>query len=411
MVASTVASKYQPQILDLVLGTVVFFLLLLLIITIVFFTWRCRFKRRGNEETQPVYDEIQDGFIFQTTNVLIQCSGNSTATVVRFSVPEDHRICLQCGGSDSSDVVWTHRDRKVLVSRQGSYETNKDSQRYHLLSDGGLCLLRLDDSDGGAFSCNQHLVAELQVMTGEDFLVPAGRTLLLPCSDSSKRKKKWSQRREGGRWETLLTLFRNGTVRAERSRISLRNEALQIQDVQPEDSGEFLCNGKLQARLSVLTVQPEPTILQTTTRTTATAVVMETEEVEIKKKEKKTPVNALLMVAVAGMGLMILLMAGVCVLLTGMRCRRRRKHRCAAQSQEDTELQPWNTSNTQTEWEDSESPSPQEEAIHYASLGRPNWRGGPSRTPADQNQDHVIYSAVVTRPAAKQKASLLLRAL
>ncbi|KAJ4927967.1 hypothetical protein JOQ06_015767, partial [Pogonophryne albipinna] len=80
-------------------------------------------------------------------------------------------------------------------------------------------------------------------------------------------------------------------------------------------------------------------------------------------------------------------------------------------TQEDTELQPWNTSNPQTECEDSESPSPQEEAIHYASLGRPNWRGGPSRTPADQNQDHVIYSAVVTRPAAKQKASLLLRAL
>ncbi|KAK1879957.1 Hepatocyte cell adhesion molecule [Dissostichus eleginoides] len=38
-----VASKYQPQILGLVLGTVVLFL----IITIVFFTWRRRFKRRG----------------------------------------------------------------------------------------------------------------------------------------------------------------------------------------------------------------------------------------------------------------------------------------------------------------------------------------------------------------------------
>lgn len=102
----------------------------------------------------------------------------------------------------------------------------------------------------------------MSVPSGEDFLVPAGRTLLLPCSDSSKRKKRWSQRREGGRWETLLTLFRNGTVRAERSRISLRNEALQIQDLQPEDSGEFLCNRKLQARLSVLTGGPVAGIQQ-----------------------------------------------------------------------------------------------------------------------------------------------------
>ncbi|XP_063755693.1 uncharacterized protein LOC134875167 isoform X2 [Eleginops maclovinus] len=338
--------------------------------------------------------------------VLIQCSVNSTATVIRFSVPEDHHICLQCGGSDSSDVVWTHQDPKVLVSRKGSYETNEDPHRYYLLFGGGLCLLQVDDSDGGNFSCNKQLVAELQVMSGKDFVVSAGRTLLLPCSDS--KRKKLYQRRNGGRWETILTLFRDGTVRAERSRISLRNNALQIQDLQLEDAGEYVCNGKLQARLTVLTVPPEPTTIQPTTRTTA-VVVVETEEVEIKTKEKKTPVNALLMVAVAGLGLMILLMAGVCVVLTSMHCRRR--HRGAAERQEDSELQPWNTSNTQTEYEDFEIPSPLEEAVHYASLGRHNWRERPSNTPTDQNQDNVIYSAVVTRPAVKQKAPLLNPAL
>ncbi|XP_063755695.1 uncharacterized protein LOC134875167 isoform X4 [Eleginops maclovinus] len=303
--------------------------------------------------------------------VLIQCSVNSTATaVIRFSVPEDHHICLQCGGSDSSDVVWTHQDPKVLVSRKGSYETNEDPHRYYLLFGGGLCLLQVDDSDGGNFSCNKQLVAELQVMSGKDFVVSAGRTLLLPCSDS--KRKKLYQRRNGGRWETILTLFRDGTVRAERSRISLRNNALQIQDLQLEDAGEYVCNGKLQARLTVLTVPPEPTTIQPTTRTTA-VVVVETEEVEIKTKEKKTPVNA--------------------------------------ERQEDSELQPWNTSNTQTEYEDFEIPSPLEEAVHYASLGRHNWRERPSNTPTDQNQDNVIYSAVVTRPAVKQKAPLLNPAL
>ncbi|XP_063754624.1 uncharacterized protein LOC134874524 isoform X1 [Eleginops maclovinus] len=62
---TTVSSKDKPQILRLVLGTVVFFLL---IIVITFVAWRWRFKRLGNEETHPVYDEIQDGVIIQNTN-------------------------------------------------------------------------------------------------------------------------------------------------------------------------------------------------------------------------------------------------------------------------------------------------------------------------------------------------------
>ncbi|XP_068592970.1 uncharacterized protein [Cebidichthys violaceus] len=338
--------------------------------------------------------------------VLTCCRGNSTA-VIRFSVPEDHHICLPCGGSDSSVVIWTQRDQKVLVTRQGSYETNEDSQRYRLLSDGSLCLQRLDDSDGGTFRCNQQLVAELQVLTGHDFMVSAGRTLLLPCGSSSKPKKKWSHRREGGRWEAVLTRFRNGTVKPERSRLSLGNDALQIQDLQPEDAGEYLCNGELQGRLTILTGQPEPTSIQQTTSTSGTAAVMVTDEVDVKKTEKKRPENALLVVAVVGLALMIFLLAAVCVLLTSLKCRRNKKYRSAAQRHEDTELQPWTTSNTPTEREVYESPTPPEETIHYASLGRQNWRERPGRTPPDQDRHHVIYSSVVTRPA-KQKRALLL---
>lgn len=90
----------------------------------------------------------------------------SRLAVIRFSVPEDHHVSLRCGGSDSSDVVWTHQDRTVVVTRQGSYETNEDPRRYLLLPDGSLRLRQLDDSDGGEYHCNQQLVAELQVLTG-----------------------------------------------------------------------------------------------------------------------------------------------------------------------------------------------------------------------------------------------------
>lgn len=90
----------------------------------------------------------------------------SPPAVILLSVPEDHHVRLPCGGSSSSDVVWTHQDRTVLVTRQGSYETNEDPRRYRLLPDGSLCLLQLDDSDDGEYRCNQQLVAELQVLTG-----------------------------------------------------------------------------------------------------------------------------------------------------------------------------------------------------------------------------------------------------
>ncbi|XP_008302381.1 uncharacterized protein LOC103374123 [Stegastes partitus] len=237
---------------------------------------------------------------------------------------------------------------------------------------------------------------------GHDFTVSAGRTLLLPCKGSSRPKQKWIRQKEGGRREVIFTRFKDGTVKSETDggRLSFAHDALQIQDLQLEDSGEYLCNGILQARVGVLTVQPEPTSIPSSTSTTST--VMKTDVVETKKKEKKRPENALLLVAIVGLGLMILFMAAVCVLLTSMKCRRRKKCKyAAALRHEDTELQPWKTSSGQTECEATESPSPPEETIHYASLGRQNWRERPSRTPPDQSPHSVIYSSVITRPAAR----------
>ncbi|XP_071357334.1 uncharacterized protein [Trachinotus anak] len=341
-------------------------------------------------------------YVWFLQTCLICCDENSTA-VIRFSVPEGHPVCLRCGGSDRAHVIWTRQDRQVLVTRQGGYETNEDRRRYLLQSDGGLCFLWLEGSDNGEYGCNQQLVAELQVLTGPDFMVSAGRTLLIPCSRSSKPKQRWFHRRTGGRREAIFTRFRNGTVKAEREggRLSFQNDALQIRDLQPEDAGEYQCNGELQGRVTVLWVHPGPTSIQSSTSTPPTSAAVNTDVVEVKKKEKKRTENALLMVAVIGLGLMILLMAAVCVLLTSMKCRRRRKHRYAAQTREDTELQPWKTSNRRTDCEALESPSLPEDTIHYASLGHQNWRERPSRTPPDQDQHHVIYSSVITRPAVK----------
>lgn len=92
------------------------------------------------------------------------------------------------------------------------------------------------------------------------FMVSAGRTLLLPCTTSKPRKRWFLQRREGVRRELVFTWFRNGTVRPERDggRLRYDNDALQIQDLQPEDAGVYTCNGRLQARLAVLTGDWKP---------------------------------------------------------------------------------------------------------------------------------------------------------
>ncbi|KAG7244086.1 hypothetical protein INR49_005925, partial [Caranx melampygus] len=166
--------KAAPTIV-LVLGVVVP-LVLIIVVIILFLVWRCKFKTRAghSEQEAVIYADIIEESMFKctqdessqimyTTIKHLQPAGNNN--VIPFSVPEDHQICLRCGDSDWSQVVWTHQDRQVLVTRQGSYETNRDRKRYILLSDGGLCVLLLDDSDKGLYRCNQLPVAELQVLT------------------------------------------------------------------------------------------------------------------------------------------------------------------------------------------------------------------------------------------------------
>lgn len=89
---------------------------------------------------------------------------------------------------------------------------------------------------------------------GHSFVVSAGWTLLLPCDSSSKLRQRWFHRRKRGKREPIFTRFRNGTVKPERegNRLSFGNEALQIQNLQPEDAGEYLCAKHL-VRVTVLT--------------------------------------------------------------------------------------------------------------------------------------------------------------
>ncbi|KAM4549517.1 uncharacterized protein V3H82_018756 [Fundulus diaphanus] len=334
-------------------------------------------------------------------------AGLSPSGVIRFSALEDHQLCLPCGCSAGSNVIWTYQNRKVLVTRQSSHQTNQDRGRYILRDDDGLCILKLEDSDSGEYQCNQRLVAELQVLTGHDFIVSAGRTLLLPCRGSSKLRHKWFRQRKGQKEEVIFTRFRNGTEKAEidGSRLSYIYDALQIKDLQPEDAGEYLCNRIPQAKLTVLEENPEPTSIRSSTSIMTASSVSKTDVFETEGVSEKRPENALLLVAVIGLGLMIVLIALVCIFLTSMKCRKKKGHIYGAKRREDTELQLWMTYNAQTEYEVFERPSLPDETIHYASLGRQSWSQRPSCSPPDQSGSNVVYSSVITRPAAKHTFS------
>ncbi|KAM4631442.1 contactin-6 [Polymixia lowei] len=189
--------------------------------------------------------------------LMILVTFSETFSVSRISVPEEHRIYLRCSSSD--DVIWTHRDRRVIATKQGNYETTHNRNKYSLLDDGSLCIDELERSDSGEYRCNQQLVAEVEVLTGREFIVSAGRTLLLPCRGSNKPKQRWVHRRGGEKRELIFTWFRNGTVKRERDdphgRFTFDHDGLQIRDLQLGDAGDYLCNKEVEAKVIIMTVQ------------------------------------------------------------------------------------------------------------------------------------------------------------
>ncbi|KAK2830909.1 hypothetical protein Q5P01_018840 [Channa striata] len=320
------------------------------------------------------------------------------AAGIRLSVPENHRLCLQCGTAAGSDVVWTHGGTKLLMRTD---EPDGDERRRRSpRPDGRLCFEPLDDCDSGWFGCNGRRVAELQVLTGDWFQVVAGWTLLLPCRSPPRTRQRWFHRRGRGRWEPVLTRFKNGSVKPEREggRHSFDNDALQIRNLRPDDAGEYQCNAQPLGRVTVLPGPPDPTGSQSSRTSTPAAVTQTAAKKKKKKKETKGSENALLLLALVGFALMILLLVSVCFVLVAVRCRRKNGRKPGTQRSDVTELRPWTSAVTQTEYEVFESPCGPEENLHYASLGRQNWGERPTKTPLNQDHQDIVYSAVMTRP-------------
>ncbi|XP_044028520.1 uncharacterized protein LOC122864862 isoform X2 [Siniperca chuatsi] len=92
-------TKDKKPPLGLVFGIAVPFLILLLII--IYFTWRCRFKKQGSEESCPVYDEIEDGLEFQPTK-----DGSNQNEPTYSTIPDLPPVEKKTGSTQLSDNTY-----------------------------------------------------------------------------------------------------------------------------------------------------------------------------------------------------------------------------------------------------------------------------------------------------------------
>ncbi|XP_010898825.1 uncharacterized protein LOC105028063 isoform X2 [Esox lucius] len=328
-------------------------------------------------------------FIFVFVFLMIPLISFGKVTVRRVSVPEDHHLYLACSGA--VDFQWTHEFHGIIVTKQGRMVTYLNHEKYKLQLDGSLLIKELKLSDSGHYHCNNQLMAEVQVLKGQSLAVSSGRALLLPCKVSAKHKQKWAFKKHGHVKQAILTLFKNGTVKKERedphNRFSYNDDALQILNLQPGDSGEYTCNRNLSNNVTVLKENPDHLNIQSTT------VVMET-DVERKNKQRSLN-NVVVLIAVIGLCIVMILAGLLCILLIG-RPKKGTKKCNTGCKQEGIELKTtsvcWlnlGSENTQVDVDQLEDTE-----VQYASLGRQNWRERSRVQGADKN--HVIYSAVVT---------------
>ncbi|ROL52952.1 hypothetical protein DPX16_5503 [Anabarilius grahami] len=184
-------------------------------------------------------------------------ANEKTVTVPKLSAPEKHSLVLMC--AEASDVDWSHGLRGVIASKHGQQVSYLDQRKHQLLSDGALHIRDLQPSDAGQYYCNHQLIADIAVLKGQNFTIPAGTTVYLPCKTSDKFKQRWAFKRTAqARKEFISTLYKNSTVKKERddptSRFTHTISHLIISDLQLQDSGLYLCNNREMAVLTVTTV-------------------------------------------------------------------------------------------------------------------------------------------------------------
>ncbi|KAJ8377892.1 hypothetical protein AAFF_G00250430 [Aldrovandia affinis] len=320
--------------------------------------------------------------------------------VLKLSVPEGHHITLICPGhalNDSAPLEWKDRVGQVIATKSGRKANVQKEYKYSLLGDGSLFVKSLQQADSGQYHCDNQLVADVEVLTGQDFVVGVGRTVLLACKVTEKHRERWARisnqpiqpiqpiRRK------LYILENNGTVTKkmndQQNRFTLMEDsALRIANLRAVDAGEYWCNGKKAAKLTVRTETPDYTnkIADSAEETDAETDAGENDD---------TGHGRVRLAVLIGLCVLVLLAGALFVLL--LTRNRNRKGKEQGPAEPDSHCLPDQVTSEEAHGEAQGRPLVEAGEIHYASLGRQNWREGPR---AQGESQHVIYSTVVGGP-------------
>ncbi|XP_060771431.1 uncharacterized protein LOC132882170 isoform X2 [Neoarius graeffei] len=298
---------------------------------------------------------------------------NEAVTVQRVFVPKDHFLLLSCDGQ--SDGEWRHEGTSLM-------HVNSTKQKH--FSNGMLYISDVEMSDSGLYYCNNRLMVHVTVLTGDDVVVCEGGTLYLRCT---LPKQRWAFRRTAGsRKEFISTRFKNGTVVKERpdpaSRFTHTSNHLQILNIKQLDSGTYFCSGK---DIAVVTVTPESNTHQCPS-TEATG-----SENNIPQKSGNVVLVAVLALCVLAVVMVVLLSVIMCLKFSS-------RKKPTASKAEDNVL---HVQKTHTDGVDAVRLHSADrlrscnDEIHYASLGRENWR---AQGWNQQSRQQVIYSTLLLTP-------------
>ncbi|CAK6981570.1 uncharacterized protein LOC121913183 isoform X2 [Scomber scombrus] len=202
--------------------------------------------------------------------LLLAC--NVTAEIIYQGVEEKKQpVPMPCPHSVEGKVTWSREtDGRIvdIFAIDGDREIRlyDPQRRYGSRADKSLVIIRLIVSDSGTYYCNNEPAAGLTVIpSGTEILQTTERssiTLTCPHDDGGSHVPTWS-REIGGKQKPI--------------RLHDSTKTLMFSNLQPADSGLYLCDGKPAVYLNVIKDEDrKPTTTTSTTSTTTTTTTQTT---------------------------------------------------------------------------------------------------------------------------------------